>query len=109
MSGESLRDEGIERVRRGTPPMWHAMYTSLAAKLFLSLPVGATFSGEDLRLHALAEGLPEPHHPNVWGAAASGYIRAVLHCKMAEPGGTAKATSAKSHAHHYRVYRKIAA
>lgn len=108
MDGEQLRDEGIARVLRNTPPHWQARYDRLAANWFWSLPEGAIFSGEDFRLNALEHGLPEPHHPNSWGACAASYMRAVKQCGFAVELGAHKAVSPRSHAHQYRTYRKTA-
>jgi hypothetical protein len=107
MSGEAARDRGVARVLNKESALWHANYVRFCAEWFWALPPGATFKGEELRLNALRRGLPEPHNPNVWGAASLGYLKALFTCGMAETVGTSKALSAKSHAHQYRIYRKL--
>ncbi len=106
-SGEELRDEGIERVQKGTSPLWHARYNRLCAEMLLLLPPGSTFTGEAFRLYATDRGLPPPHHHNVWGADARGYVTACIRLGLIEIVGRDKATDPKAHARSYPTYRKL--
>ena len=38
--------------------------------------VGVTFTGDNVRQVAAAKNVPEPHHPNAWGAAISAAAKA---------------------------------
>lgn len=107
MGGRERRDRGREAVSQATNPLWKMAYGGLTADWFLSLPVGTVFNGEDLRLNALAKGLPEPHHPNAWSAEAASYLAAVMRIGWAEEIGASATKDDQSHARLCRDYRRI--
>lgn len=75
-TGKELKDDGIERVlsneEHWSPRVIGAYRGYMATR--------ASFTAEECRLHALANGITPPHHPNAWGGvwntvARSGAIR----------------------------------
>lgn len=101
-----LRDEGMSRVEGNQASDWRAAYMLLADTFIRERLRGDVFAGEALRTHALDRGLSQPTHPNAWSGAAGGMIRKWLKAGVIENVGMKQATSEKSHAHFYRVYRK---
>ena len=104
--GRKLRDEGASRVEGNQPSDWRERYLLHADTFIRELGRGQMFAGEALRAHALSRGLDHPLHPNAWGAVAGGVLKRWLKAGVIENAGMMQATSAKSHAHHYRAYRK---
>lgn len=105
--GEEAREAGMERVIANTSEAWQTRYFRLCADFFRDLPIGAIFTGEQLRANATEKGLPEPHHVNAWSANTASYTRALCQCGMAEAIGTANARTRQSHAHRLWQYRRL--
>jgi hypothetical protein len=100
------RDRGIKRVLE-TEDEFHTSYRALAEKFLNDLPVGAPFTGETLRLYAQSHGVGRPHHPNVWGACASGRVRGWIKAKRVAEKGRTQAQDPKSHACSVPLYVKV--
>ena len=96
---EEARDEALARVTVNSG-QW--MY---AARAFVAMviPIGWTGTAEEIRLFAYRFGIPEPHHPNVWGALIRGCIELGL---LNFTGEMRKPKSRKSHARKIQVYRR---
>jgi hypothetical protein len=106
MDGASLRDAGLARALTATPDSWRNAYLRGVADWFADLPRGAVFNGEMLRLQ-VEDDIGQPHHANVWGAAAAGYIRPLLKLGLVEHVGLSQAISPQAHARSYPTYRKL--
>jgi hypothetical protein len=66
MNGDQLRDQGITLVLDNAGD-W-ALVSQVNFSFWLEHVAAHTFSIEDFRIYAAANGMPEPHHPNAWGA-----------------------------------------
>ena len=101
--GEKLRDEGISRVTASNGA-WSDELFRFFAEVWLPIQApGFEFIGEAFRRDALAVGLPQPTHPNAWGALFSRISRSGL---VVDTGRTAKMEAPDSHARRSPVYRK---
>jgi hypothetical protein len=94
----ALRDEGIARVERGSPKWTHEARER--ARTLLARPWEGL--GEDLRLALLYQGLPQPHHPNCWGALIKW---CVVNGLLVATGDVLNTNDAPSHASYTKVYR----
>jgi hypothetical protein len=106
-TGEDLRDAGIEQVLL-SEGHWRDIYRRTLNAWFIRKPHGFIFTGESLRRVGRFVGMPEPHHPNAWGAMASSMLRQWM--RDGEIKLTGKFRLAKSpatHAHAYREYQKL--
>jgi hypothetical protein len=109
-TGKHLRDEGFAKAIGNAPPSWAERYRAMMKAWFVSRPEGFRFTGETLRIVATEQGLPAPHHPNAWGAAASGFISGLLRDKQIYlTSEYTQAKSPKAHGRAYRQYEKIVA
>lgn len=66
------------------------------------LPIYWEGTGEDIRLHLVKGGLPEPHHHNAWGAVVNVCVR---HDWLREIGRRNMRTE-KSHARNTPIYAR---
>lgn len=106
--GDSGRDEGIRRVKQHTPPEWGEAYRKHVMAWFDRLPEGRCFRGENFRMELIFNhALPQPHHPNVWGAHARSLINTLLQQNRIRTVGLSKALFTKSHSHQYALYEKL--
>lgn len=104
--GRAARDEGISRVTASTSAGWKIAYVGIVADWFASLPRGATFTGETLRLIVKKNGMADPPHPNAWGGVANGVLRRLLSKGLVQVVGFQNATDPRAHARLYRLYQK---
>ena len=68
--GERARDAAMAAVLRAESRAWLDGYYEKAHEI---ARLGVPFTGEHVRLYC-AGIYPEPHDPNVWGAAFSGFV-----------------------------------
>lgn len=81
-SGENLKAKGIKQVLANNAD-WQSAVHAVLTQLCQSRE---TFTAEDLRKACAAAGIPDPKHPNAWGAAInsaskSGLIEQIGHKK----------------------------
>jgi hypothetical protein len=101
------RDAGEQLSLLNERASWIELYREAIVPWFERVAVGTSFTGEDMREVAIRHEVWSPHHPNVWGANASSFIRQWLKDGRVEVIGFRSASSVKSHAHTYRCYRKL--
>ena len=105
--GRALRDQGMKAVEANSGEWKHL--TRSAAEAFIAYQkVGASFSGEDIRLTLQDQGIEQPHHPNAWGAVLGGVIRRELKSGKIAIVGIRSSVDPVSHATKAIMYRKIA-
>lgn len=97
-SGTELRDAGIAQVMIGAED-WRSE-VQLAFDFWLDNFAPTTFSLEQFREFAEANGLPEPHHPNAWG----GLAKKVAH--RIKPVGFTTSVRPQAHARVTRTYQR---
>ena len=91
---EQARDDGIKKVTRSS-------WNDNALTQVETLPIGWQGTGEDVRLQL---NIPEPHHPNAWGAM----IRSAISRKLLQPTGVYRKTKTfKNHACKREVLRRV--
>lgn len=100
-AAREARDAGIERIT-ATAGHW-----TRAARLSVrAIPYGWTGLGEDIRFKLIRDGLPQPHHPNAWGAL----IKWAVDRGLFEATGEVRNTRDRpSHACYTKVYRRTGA
>lgn len=92
-SARARRDEALDRVATNAGDWMPAALQVLARR-----PCPGDFTGEELRLHLVAAGCPEPHHCNAWGALINQAVRLKIiratgrYRKMKLPRSHARAT-----------------
>lgn len=104
LTGAMLRDEGCAATEEANPE-FHDLARGVFAEWLNGLPMFATFIFEDFRLEYARRGLPQPGHPNSWGALA----RAVLldNPRVRSVPGLRPLQMPRSHARRSPVYQKI--
>lgn len=79
ISGAALRDAGIAATLAAEQAEWRDRYRQAAWRWirnrFAIYGANFGFSSEDIRHHAETLHIGEPHHPNVWSAAFSSFLR----------------------------------
>jgi len=105
--GDELRDDGINRALDNEHEHWKVSYLKVSARWFERLPKGSIFHGEAMRLNAIHVGIGEPHHPNVWGAMASSFLKSLLNDELIEECEMIKASLPSSHSRRNPSYRKM--
>lgn len=65
-AGLAARNAGAARVLANTDDGWTANIIDVVRDLTRTLP---ELTADDVRAEALRRGIPEPHHPNAYGAA----------------------------------------
>ncbi len=90
--GERLKRDGIRIVLDNQGNSWSEMAQHLIAHY---IKRHGPCLMEDARVFALECGLPEPSHPNAWGAVSSGLSRKG---QIEMTGDRSKSKSVKSHA-----------
>lgn len=103
--GRALRDAGEQQVLHFETD-FKSVYRAMAQAWFDALPYGATFTGEIMRLVMQAMRIPEPGHPNAWGAMAGAMLRHWMKAERVHVVGLLQAVTPRSHAHYYRQYMK---
>ena len=103
--GKRRRDAGIARVVSSGSEEWRESARALADRFMATLPLGAEFTGETVRSFLLANTLPEPYHPNVWGATMRSIIGGWRKSGRVTHVGIANAHLASSHARAMLRYR----
>jgi len=102
-SGPALRDKGTERVIEHNED-WHSMYARFFYTIWLPVvSPNREFMAEEVRADAAEFGIPEPAHPNAWGAAFLGFVRSG---RITRTGCIRNAKDPKSHACLCPTYRK---
>ena len=99
VASRGRRDEGMDRVLQG-----EERFVDQIFYLITRLPVGWIGIGEDIRILANELGVPEPHHPNCWGAAINIAVKAGL---LQRTNRTRQMTLARSHARSSIEYERI--
>jgi hypothetical protein len=103
IESKRLRDEGMALVDR---PKWSDAALAMAISVRDGWSVRAqlfeTFAMEDLRQVLVAAGLPEPAHPNAWGAFGMSLAKRGI---IVRTGEWRNAKSKKSHACMVPLYR----
>lgn len=105
IEARARRGEGEGLVLEHQGPEWREHYTGCADRFLATREPGSFFMGEDLRVFALRNGLPQPAHPNAWGAMAGSVLRRWLRGGLVAQDGIDHAQSVGSHAHRYVRYR----
>jgi hypothetical protein len=103
--GRALRDQGMESVETNSGE-WKHIVRGLGETWMARQSVNTTFTGEDIRMFVQSMGVPQPHHPNAWGAVIGGIIRRALKVKDIEVVGIRGSNNPTSHARRVVVYRK---
>lgn len=98
ITGPYLRDEGIEQVM-SSEEAW-AEEIGVAFHWWLKNCAAEEFTFEQFRMFVQGYGVPEPHHPNVWGGLAKRFAYLI------EPVGHAMSVRPKAHARLTRTYRR---
>lgn len=63
--GDVLKQEGQDRVLANEHSRWKVDVERVLGQLIAK---GEPFNADDLRRMAVVQAIPEPHHPNCWGA-----------------------------------------
>ena len=74
-SGKDRKAAGIDLVLENEPEAWKDTVYALLLDLAYNWH---RFTSDDLRADAGARGVPEPHHPNCWGAVFARAAKAGL-------------------------------
>ena len=85
-TGAQLRDQGITLVLENSAD-W-ALVSQVNFTFWLEHVAPHEFSIEDFRIYAAANGMPEPHHVNAWGALSKRFkhlIRPVGYTQSQRP------------------------
>lgn len=104
LEGAILRDEGIAKVLANQTDDWKDKARSSSRDFIFRLPVGASFTGEDVRLAAQTVA-GQPIHHNAWGGIIGSAIKDALRIGFVELVGLAPARSKSAHARRYPQYR----
>ena len=101
VTGEMLRDAGIQLAIDHAGDDWHWSATQVAISRFqMAGHAGCLF--EEVRAYAESLGLLPPPTPNAWGAVAMAMSKKQIIIKTGE---YRKARSLRSHAHAFPVWR----
>lgn len=95
MTGEELRERGIDAVDANTPEGWKEQTDGIIGWLARN---GAEFTAEDVR-----PWVGEPPHPNAWGARFAAAVKAGVIRHLCYR----KAKRAQAHARVLAVYRGV--
>ena len=76
--GEQLKQEGCAVVAFNAGPLWNRAVDECIAECALAFD---EFTYDDVRRLAAQRGIPEPHHPNAWGARMHAAARHGI-CRM---------------------------
>jgi len=105
--GKVLRDKGIDLVKEHQQDAWKERYRNVAELFILTLPVGHTFLGEDVRMYANRHGVGQPTHPNAWGAMFRSFVLKELKAGRIEVYGMDHLKDPVGHASLARQYKKV--
>jgi hypothetical protein len=104
--GRNLRDAGMEAVEENSGE-WKDLCKQYAHRWFEAQPAETVFTGEIIRLAFQSESLPDPHHPNAWGAVIGGCLRSWLKSNRAAFVGVSPGRDPKAHARLMLTYKKL--
>ena len=104
--GQILRDEGMAQVLENSGA-WKDLTRQRAEEWIEAMPIGAVFTGEDIRLALEVAGIDEPHHPNAWSAVIGGRIRVWLRTNRIQMEGWKAGADPKAHARRMIAYRVV--
>jgi hypothetical protein len=105
--GIAAKEEGIERVLDNEHSTWRGLYEHYLITWFLTLPVGTTFLGEEMRAHAKKCGLHDPHHPNCWSGMARAMTKQWIREGRLTISGFRASRSVANCSHQYKEYMKV--
>ena len=97
-SGEQLRDQGITLVLDNAAD-W-ALVSQVNFTFWLEHVAPTEFSIEDFRIYAAKNGMPEPHHPNAWGAMSKRFSHLI------QPVGYTQSQRPAAHSRLTRTYKR---
>jgi hypothetical protein len=97
-TGTELRDAGIALVGKSNES-W-LLSSSTYFYYWLKFVAPEEFTIEDFRMYAAGNGLPEPHHPNAWGALSR------RHRTLIKPVGYTQSQRPLAHSRLTRTYQK---
>ncbi len=97
-TGKELRDEGIALVLDNAAD-W-ALVSQVNFTFWLEHVAPPVFSIEDFRIYAAKHGMPEPHHPNAWGALSKRFS------KLIKPIGYTQSRRPSAHSRLTRIYER---
>lgn len=92
----------MEKVLTAEEECWKNEYASRVPAFLKEVPL---FLGEDCTAWMREHGLGEPHHENAWGAMFNALI--ARSGQVIRTGKTRLATSKKTHAHSYRLWKSL--
>lgn len=104
-TGESLRDECMERVLNNSG-FWKVLAQEAGSLYVSRLSTGTRFTGEDVRLHGLSQ-IGRPHHHNAYGPVIGVVLRRAMKAGLIKRHGLLKAIDPKAHARQYPAYIRI--
>lgn len=107
-SGAALRDAGIAATLAAEQAEWRDRYREAAwhwirGRLAVYGP-SFGFSSEDIRSHAQAVQIGNPHHPNVWSAAFSSFLRELRREFRVSFAATERSWRASAHKRRLPIY-----
>lgn len=85
---------------------WKAEVRDIAIPNITRLPPGATVTGEDVRLWALADHIRQPHHPNAWSAVIGSIMRELVKDRVLKRYGFVGASDRAAHGRMLRLYAR---
>jgi hypothetical protein len=97
-TGAQLRDQGITLVLDNAAD-W-ALVSQVNFTFWLEHAAPAEFTIEDFRIYAANNGMPEPHHPNAWGAMSKRFK------KLIKPIGYTQSQRPLAHSRLTRTYQR---
>lgn len=108
-SGAALRDAGIAATLAAEQAEWRYRYREAAWELIrCCLAVHGPnfdFSSDDIRGHAQGLQIGEPHHPNVWSAAFSSFLRELRREFRVSFAASERSWRVSAHSRRLPIYR----
>lgn len=106
MSGEQLKNEGMEQTLRKEHEDWKVAYGMVAQALIASFEKGKHFTGTDVNEYVKTI-IGEPHTPKVWSAMFWTFIRPYLSGNIVVWDGFVKSTKPSDHSRWNKQYKKV--
>lgn len=105
--GAALKAAGMQSAIDQEHEDWKQEYRLRSTSYVHWLQSGTMFTSEQVRSDVLRY-LPDPHHPNVWGAMFNGCLKAWIKVGWVEfTGQFLDATNSQAHRRAIRLYRRV--